>query len=100
MRDWVDTLDNLDSETVFLQIKDIITDLLGADVVRIVGVSPTSRFLADLEMDSIQIAILADKVNTRYGDRCDFNKWLSKRPLLFLLQLTVNDVVNFIVKGK
>jgi acyl carrier protein len=95
----MDQLNGRDYEAVFLQIKGIIVELLGEDVVRIVGVSPKSAFVSDLEMDSIQIATLADRVNTLYGDSCDFNAWLSGRSLPALLRLTVDDVVTFIVRG-
>jgi acyl carrier protein len=95
----MDTLKNLSYDAVLLQLESIITDILGEDVVRIVGISSQSAFVADLEMDSIQIAVLADRVNTIYKDQRDFVRWISKRPLPSLLRLTVGDVVDFIVKG-
>jgi acyl carrier protein len=91
--------EDLSSDAVFARIEGIITETLGEDVARLIGIGPQSAFLADLEMDSIQLVAFADRVNALYGDRCNLIAWLSGKPLPALLRLTVGDVVTFIVKG-
>jgi acyl carrier protein len=89
-----------DEESVFLELKGIITELLGEDVVEIVGVSRDSAFLKDLDMDSIQIVAFAERVGGRYGGRVDFAAWLSGKPLRELLQMTVGQVAAFIAERR
>lgn len=96
----MNALGKSDYISVLSQVTEIITNLIGEDVVAVVGISPNSAFIADLGMDSIQIAVVADKINVLYGEQVDFVRWLSKRPLPALLRLTVGDVVDFIVKGR
>jgi acyl carrier protein len=94
-------MDNLkDKETVFLQLKAMISQVIGADVVEIIGVREDSSFIKDLEMSSIQIVEFAGMVQERYGDRVDFVAWLSKKSVLKLTRLTVGDVVKRIGAGR
>jgi acyl carrier protein len=92
--------DLVTEESVFLELKGFLTEILGEDVVEIVGVDRNSGFLKDLDMDSIQITVFAEKVNVRYGDRVDFMAWLSGKSLRKLLHLTVGQVSAFIAERR
>jgi acyl carrier protein len=83
-------------DEIFKQLKDIITDIIGADAAEIVGIYESSAFVGDLEMDSIQIVSFAEEVRNRYGDRINFTAWLSKIPLRKIVKLKVGDVVDYI----
>jgi acyl carrier protein len=82
---------------VFLQLKEILAELLGADVAEIVGIREDSSFVADLEMDSIQIVAFAERVNAMY-DNVNFIGWLSKMPIFKMARLTVGAVAGYIAK--
>jgi acyl carrier protein len=82
---------------VFPQLKEILTELLGADVAEIVGIREDSAFVSDLEMDSIQIVAFAERVNAMYGN-INFVGWLSKMPIFKMARLTVGAVADYIAK--
>jgi len=82
---------------VFPQLKEILTELMGADVAEIVGIREDSRFVADLEMDSIQIVAFAERINAMYGN-VNFIGWLSRMPIRKLARLTVGAVAAHIEK--
>jgi acyl carrier protein len=85
-------------EVVFEELHKILTGLIGEDEVKILGIERESEFTADLMMDSIQIIAFAERVNELYGDRVNFNRWLSRKPLKALMRLSVGDVSEYISK--
>jgi acyl carrier protein len=78
------------------QLMEMLEDTLGRDVVKIMHVGESSAFLGDLQMDSIAIVALAEKVNAAYGEKADLARWLSRQPARKLLKLTVGDVADYI----
>jgi acyl carrier protein len=96
----MDGLNGKGREAIFLQLKEIIVEVIGADAAEIVGIHPRSAFLDDLGMDSIQIVAFAGKVNELYGSRIDFIAWLSRKPVRQLASLKVGDVAAYIADGK
>ncbi|MCL1791347.1 MAG: hypothetical protein FWG40_08400 [Peptococcaceae bacterium] len=83
-------------EEIFAVIKGILAEVIGEDMVEIIGIRRESMFLKDLMIDSIQITAFAEKVTKVYGDRVDFVGWLSKKPLRQLTSITVGEVSAFI----
>lgn len=55
-----------------------------------------TAFSADLELESIELVALAEKLGTHYGPRVDFVAWLSGMELDAILSLTVGDLVEHI----
>ncbi|MDR0571101.1 MAG: acyl carrier protein [Clostridiales Family XIII bacterium] len=90
----------LDARQVFEELKSILGEIMGQDVVDIIGVTPDSEFVRDLEMDSIKIIAFSERVNARFGERVDFMAWLSKKPIRKLIRLRVGDVADVIAAGK
>jgi acyl carrier protein len=90
----------LDRDEVLRQVKAMIAEIIGDDVAEIVGITEKSTFLRDLDMNSIQIVALAEKIRSKYGDRIDVIGWFAKRPVLTLIRMNVSDVVKLIVKGE
>jgi len=95
----MDDLNGKRQEAIFLQLKEIIVEIIGADAAEIVGVHPHSAFVGNLEMDSIQIVAFAGKVNELYGSRINFIAWLSRKPVRQLARLRVGDVAAYIADG-
>lgn len=87
------------SEIVFKQLKEFVSDIIGSDVVEEIGISRDSIFTKDLEMDSIEIVSFAEKVKRKYGREIDFISWLSKMEFQYLYNLSIGQVVDYIVKG-
>ena len=87
-------------EQVFEQLKGFIAEIIGADVVEELEVTKDSNFTRDLEMDSIEIVAFAEKVKQTYGEDIDYAKWLSEMDLDQLINLTVDDLINFIVDAR
>jgi acyl carrier protein len=85
--------------SVIPQIRQIVTEIIGEDAAELLDFTEESTFILDLEMDSIQLIHLAERVNDRYGDQVDFVGWLSTKPIEDLLALTVGDVANFVEEG-
>ena len=94
----MDTVEVLDQKDVlFEELKQFISDIIGADIVEELDVNRESNFTRDLEMDSIEIVAFAEKVKVKYGQGLDFAGWLSAMSLEQLIDLKIGDIVDFIV---
>jgi acyl carrier protein len=85
---------------VFPDLKAIIVEIIGADAAEFIEITEESAFVGDLEMDSIQIIQFAEIVNEHYGNEVDFVGWLSKKPIQWLVDLTIGDVATFIESSR
>lgn len=85
------------SEIVFKQLKEFVGDIIGGDVIEEIGISNDSVFTKNLEMDSIEIVAFAEKVKKKYGHDIDFISWISKMDFQELYNLSVGQVVDYIV---
>lgn len=82
--------------TIFLELKQFIVDIIGTDVAEEIEITPASSFTSDLEMDSIEIVAFAEKVKAKYGQGIDFAAWLSEMDLDDLVKLKIEDIINYI----
>lgn len=93
----MDTVEVLDEKDVlFDELKQFVSDIIGADIVEELDVTRSSNFTRDLEMDSIEIVAFAEKVKKKYGQDLDFASWLSAMSLEQLIELKIGDIVDFI----
>jgi len=83
-------------EDIFEQLKQFISEIIGADVVEELSITKNSTFTKDLEMDSIEIVTFAKKVKTYYGENIDFINWLYTMDLNTLINLSMESVIHFI----
>jgi acyl carrier protein len=84
-------------DDVYRELIGALTGLVGAAYVEEMEVGPHSRFEADLELESMEIAELAEQLMARYGARVDFVAWFADMALDQLVELSIGDVVGFIV---
>jgi acyl carrier protein len=84
---------------VFRQLSGFVTGIIGSDAVEEIGISPESVFTRDLEMDSIEIVAFAEAVKRQYGAKVDFVAWLSGMELQAMYNLSLGQVVDYIVGG-
>lgn len=82
---------------VFELLKKFITEVLGEDIVDELEITEYSTFTKDLEMDSIEIVALAEKVKNYYNDDMDFNGWVATLDMDQLINLRIIDIINFII---
>jgi acyl carrier protein len=95
----IERIERIEPGLVVLQLKQIVTEIIGEDVAEFLDFTEDSAFILDLEMDSIKLIHLAERVNDIYGDRVDFIGWLSAKPIEEILALTVGDVAGFVEKN-
>ena len=74
----------------------MIGDVIGEEWVREKPITAETKFSQDLEMESIELASLSEKLQARYGDTVDFPAWLSGMELDDIINLTVGQLVDHI----
>ncbi|RKN08434.1 acyl carrier protein [Streptomyces radicis] len=66
----------------------------GLDPDTVVGMD--SRFADDLELESIDLVALAERLEERYGDRVNFAEFLADLDLDEIIALTVGRLVDHV----
>lgn len=84
------------TEEIFNLLKQFITEVIGEEFVEEMDITPSSSFTKDLEMDSIEIVAFSEKVKAHFGEHIDFTGWLSNMDLDQLINLNLNDIINYI----
>jgi acyl carrier protein len=95
----MDTINNtlkLNHEELFTLLKGFITEVIGAEFVEEMNITPDSSFTKDLEMDSIEIVSFSEKIKAHFGDQIDFTGWLSSMDLDELINLDLRMIINYI----
>jgi len=95
----MDTINNtlkLKHEELFTLLKGFITEVIGAEFVEEMDITPDSSFTKDLEMDSIEIVSFSEKIKAHFGDQIDFTGWLSSMDLDELINLDLRMIINYI----
>lgn len=83
-------------DAILAELGGFIQEVMGDDWIGDVKIEMDTSFNDDIEMESIEIVSLAEKVRERWGDRVDFVAWLSAKDLDEIMDLTVGDVVEHI----
>lgn len=86
-----------EKEQVFGVVKQFVSDIIGAEIAAELDITPESNFTKDLEMDSIELVALAEKIRAKFGEKIDFVQWLSGMDLDRIVKLTIGDIVDYIV---
>jgi len=87
-----------DEQEVLQTVAGLIRDVVGEDWARDVPIGLGTSFGQDLELESIEFVALAEKLQGCYGQSVDFVGWLSQKDLDAIINLTVGEVVEFIVR--
>lgn len=82
--------------SVFEKIESFISEIIGEDFIDEYDVSMTSVLTNDLEMESIEIVELSEKIKNHYGEGVNFTEWMSNLELENIISLSVGDVVKYI----
>jgi acyl carrier protein len=94
--DAITTLHKLHNEEIFTILKSFITEVIGEEFAEDLDISRESSFTRDLEMDSIEIVSFSEKVKSHFGEHIDFTGWLSGMDLDQLINLKLEDIINYI----
>lgn len=77
-------------------VTEMLEEILGESWMEEREVTMETSFGSDLELESIELVILAEKLQDRYGSDVDFVEWLSEKELTEIINLEVGDLVEFI----
>ncbi|MEN5306996.1 acyl carrier protein [Chryseobacterium cucumeris] len=94
--DTVNATLKMNHEELFTLLKGFITQVIGAEFVEEMDITPESSFTRDLEMDSIEIVSFSEKIKAHFGDQIDFTGWLSSMDLDQLINLDLSMIINYI----
>jgi acyl carrier protein len=84
-------------ESVKTTVEQAIIDVVGEEFYEECQVGLDSTFAEDIELESIEVMEIAEKLIDTYGERVDFVAWFADMELEDLVEITVGSVVDFIV---
>lgn len=77
-------------------VMKLLSDVIGAEFFAEYEVSSDSTLTGDLEMESMEIVELAEKIKVYYQNKVDMSEWMAKLSLEKLVALKVGDVTEFV----
>lgn len=86
-------------EDVLEVVRTRLTETIGAENLLGVSIDLDTSFDADLEMDSIEFVALMERLGEDYGEGLDVIEWLSGLEFEEIVELTVGDLVRFVVSS-
>jgi acyl carrier protein len=81
---------------ILATVSSVLRELLESDGAPAPIIEMTTRLASDLELESIELIALAERLAQHYRVRLNFATWLSRKSLRDILGLTVGDVVHFV----
>ena len=84
------------TEKVLAELSGMIRDVVGEEWVGDAPITMETSFNQDLELESIELVALAEKLSAAYGDKVSFATWIADKELSEILALSVGDVVAYI----
>ena len=84
-------------ESVERTVTGTIIEVVGKEFYEECEVGLDSTFAEDIELESIEVMEIAEKLIETYGEKVDFVAWFADMELEDLVEITVGSVVDFIV---
>jgi acyl carrier protein len=81
------------------EVATLLRNVIGEEWIADVDIGMETSFVTDLEIESVEMVALAERVHERYGEDVDIAGWLSGLGIYELSELTVGDLVGH-VAGK
>ena len=78
------------------EVTAMLRDVIGEEWVADVDIGMETSFVTDLEIESVEIVALAERVHERYGEDVDLAGWLSTLGIYELSELTLGDLVTYV----
>jgi len=83
-------------EDAYDVVTKYLSEVIGEEFFSEYNVSEESTLTGDLEMESMEIVELAEKIKAHYKNTIDMSGWMAKLSLEKLVALSVGDIVEFI----
>jgi acyl carrier protein len=91
------TRDDALYDSVRVTVEQAVIDVVGEEFYEECEVGLESTFAEDIELESIEVMEIAEKLIETYGEKVDFVAWFADMELEDLVEITVGSVVDFIV---
>jgi acyl carrier protein len=90
------TTTNEKEAAVLAEITGMIKEVMGDGWTDETVVTMATTFTYDLEVESIELISLAEKLQEKYGEQLNFPVWLAGKELDDMINLTVGELVEYI----
>jgi acyl carrier protein len=87
-------------EELLAAIAGMIREVIDEDWVQDAPIGMETSFEADLELESIELVALGERLREHYGDDFDLAGWLSSMELDEIIALRVGDLVEFMAASR
>jgi acyl carrier protein len=84
------------TEAVLEDVIAMVRAVRGDDA-RSVVIAPGTRFAADLGMASVDLVVLAGRVQAKYGGRVNFTRLAAGANTDFFTRLSVGELVSYVI---
>ena len=74
----------------------LIREAVNEDWIEDFEIDADTNFNDDLELESIELVVIAEKIQSHYGAAIDFNNWLGSLELDQMMALTVGQLADFV----
>ncbi|MEM0962569.1 MAG: acyl carrier protein [Bacteroidota bacterium] len=81
---------------ILATVDRMIREVMGEDYVYEDEITMATTFNADLELESIEMVQLAEKLQAHYGEGINFAAWMGQMELDEIINLTVGDLVEYV----
>jgi acyl carrier protein len=83
-------------EGILEEMRTIIGVVIGEAYVDEIEIGRETSFYADLEIESIELVALGERLQDRYGDTIDFPAWIATMEVDDIIEMTVGRLVDHI----
>jgi acyl carrier protein len=84
------------TDQVLAELSAMIRDVVGEEWVGDAPITLETSFNDDLELESIELVALAERLSAAYGEKVNFATWIADKELGEILALKVGDVVAYL----
>ena len=89
-----------DKEAAVLEeVSGMIKEVVGEEWTEDTVITMDTPFTFDLEVESIELVALAEKLQEKYGTNVNFPLWLADKELDEIINLTVGQLVQYIASN-
>jgi acyl carrier protein len=85
--------------TILGEVASMLKEVIGEEWTDDTVITMDTTFTFDLEVESIELISLAEKMQERYGAEVNFPVWLADKELDDIINLTVGQLVEYIASS-
>jgi acyl carrier protein len=91
-------IDETTRAAILRELTEMLQAVVGEDWIHEQPITLDTTFARDLEVESIELVVLFEKLRERYGEAIDFPGWLSNMDVDAVMHLTVGNLVEYIAQ--